>query len=273
MARAFNGLMIAAGLAAGVLGLPANATEASGKPTAVSVTKTKAKSKKPPETVVAQAPPARLLPYQLPAKPPTVSFRNGQLAIEAENATLAAVMEQVRIATNAAVEAGPYFGGERVSVHLGPGAPRDVVAELLNGSNYNFILLGSLRDPQALERVIVTQRSAAAPDTTAAPRTVLTFPVTALPAPQPLPDEEPEAEEVQEEPQPIPSEIEPPTEQTTPQPGRPGGPLGTPNQPPQVKTPQELLQELQERLRRQQEEQSERNEQQRQQLEEEEQPK
>lgn len=263
-----GGYLVAAALATGWL--PAQAADAAGKPAATLVKKAKAKpkQKKPPELAANPAPPAPLRPYQLPAQAPKVTFQNGQLAIVADNAMLGAILEQVRAATGAAVEAGPSVGGERVSVRLGPGAPREVMAELLNGSNYNYVLLGSLRDPQALERVIVTQRGAGAPSTSAAPAPARTFPVTVRQTPQPPPDEEaevePETEESGPEVQPqVPAETVPPSPQANPQ---TGPPPGTPGQPPQVKTPQELLQELQERMQRQQQE---KNEQQRQQQEEE----
>ncbi|MGH9556061.1 MAG: hypothetical protein ACRD2Y_09605 [Terriglobales bacterium] len=268
------GYLAVAWLAASVTAPPVSATEA-GKPTAASVQKAKAKSKtrqkKTPGPVPVEAPPAPLLPYQLPAQPPKVMFRDGQLTIVAENATLAAVMEQVRVTTGAAVETGSFFGGERVSVRLGPGAPRDVLADLLNGTNYNYVLLGSLRNSQALVRVIVTQRGAPAPNTAAAPTAPRTFPPTAQ-QPQPPPDEEtelePETEEAPEVQQQVPAQNEPPSPQANPQATpQPGAPPGTPGQAPQVKTPQELLQELQNRMRRQEEEQ---NEQQRQQQAEEE---
>jgi hypothetical protein len=235
------------------------------------VQKAKAKSKKKTPDPTPVAPPAPLLPYQLPAQPPKVTFLNGQLTIVAENSTLGSVMEQIRAATGASFE-GSYVGGERVSTRLGPGAPRDVIADLLNGSNYNYVLLGSLEDPLSLERVIVSQRGAPVPSTSAA-APARTFPVR-VQQPQPEPEEEvepePEAEETPEmqqvppETTPAPGQVNP---QATPQ---PGATPGTPGQPPQVKTPQELLQELQERMRKQQEEQNqERNDQQRKQQEEE----
>ena len=120
------------------------------------------------------------------------------------------------------------------------------MADLLNGSNYNYVLLGSLRDPGVLERIIVTPRGAAAATSAATPSPV--FPLRVQQPPQPQPEEEPEivpeAEENQDETQPIPAETQPGSPQGAPQPGAlPGTVTPTPGQPPQVKTPQELLQE------------------------------
>ncbi len=258
------GCSLVALLLAALLAGPAQAAETGRGPVKVAAKKAKARQKKPPD-VIAEAPPAPLLPYQLPAQAPTVSFRNGQLRIVAENSTLAAVLEQVGVATGAAVEASAFVGQERVSVRLGSGAPRDVMADLLNGSNYNYVLLGSLRDPRVLERIIVTQRGAAGASSAAASSPV--FPVRVQRPPQEQPEEEPEivpeAEETPEEPQPVPAETQPGSPQAAPQPGALPGPVTpAPGQPPQVKTPQELLQELQERMKRHQEEQDQQRQQQ-----------
>lgn len=243
---------------------PAQAAEAGRGPVKLATKKAKAKQKKP-ESAIAEAPPAPLLPYQLPAQAPTVSFRNGQLAIVADNSTLAGVLEQVRAATGASIEGAASAAQERVSVRLGPGPPREVLADLLNGSNYNYLLLGSLRDPRALERIIVTQRGAPISSSASSPSPV--FPVRIQQPPQAQPEEEPEivpeVEETPEESQPSPGEAQPGSPQATPQPGALPGPVTpTPGQPPQVKTPQELLQELQERMRRHQEEQDQQRQQQ-----------
>ncbi len=264
-------------LAVGLGTIPALAEEAANRPVKAAARKAKAKPKKPPESAaLAEAPPAPLLPYQLPAQAPTVNFQNGRLRIVADNSTLAAVLEQVRAATGAAVEASAFVGMERVTVRLGPAAPREVMADLLNGSSYNYVLLGSQRDPSVLERIIVTQRGAPVASSGAAPASV--FPVRVQQPSQPQPEEEPETvpevEEGPDETQPNPAETPPGSPQAAPQPGVQPGTVTQPGnqqpgQPPQVKTPQELLQELQERMRRHQEEQD----QQRQQEKEEEEPK
>ena len=47
-----------------------------------------------------------------------------------------------------------------MAASLGPGSPRDVVSQLLNGSRYNFILVGADNDPNKLERVILSPKGA-----------------------------------------------------------------------------------------------------------------
>ena len=43
-------------------------------------------------------------------------------------------------------------------VQLGPGAPRDVLAALLNGTSYNYVMLGSASDPRSVASVLLTSR-------------------------------------------------------------------------------------------------------------------
>lgn len=90
------------------------------------------------------------------AVPPQVVFEHNQLTIIAPNSTLADILRAVRKQTGADIEvpAAP----ERVVTHLGPGPARDVVSELLNGSRFNYILLGSPSDDSVLTRVVLVPK-------------------------------------------------------------------------------------------------------------------
>jgi len=92
-----------------------------------------------------------------PAVPPLVTYENNQLTIVAPNSTLADILRAVRKQTGAEIEipAAP----ERVVTNLGPGPARDVVAELLNGSRFNYVLLGSPADDAALTRIVLVAKS------------------------------------------------------------------------------------------------------------------
>jgi len=48
---------------------------------------------------------------------------------------------------------------ERVVTHLGPGPAREVIAALLNGSRFNYVLLGSPLDATALTRVVLVAKT------------------------------------------------------------------------------------------------------------------
>jgi hypothetical protein len=97
---------------------------------------------------------------QMPAVPPQVVFQNGQLTITAKNCTLGDVLKAVHAQTGAHIEL-PGNAGDRVVGSFGPGPARDVLSTLLNGSHFNYVLLGSEADPQALDRVILTAKTAA----------------------------------------------------------------------------------------------------------------
>jgi hypothetical protein len=90
------------------------------------------------------------------AVPPQVSYQNNQLTIVAPNSTLADILRAVRKQTGAEIEIPSAT--ERVVTHLGPGPARDVMAELLNGSKFNYILLGSATDDSVLTRVVLVAK-------------------------------------------------------------------------------------------------------------------
>jgi hypothetical protein len=116
--------------------------------------------------VAAPAPqptPPPLTLEQMPASPPQVAYRNGELTIVSQNSTLGDILRAVRAQTGAAVDI-PANATERVVSHLGPGPARDVLAALLNGSHFNYVMLGSASSPSALERVILTPKGGGAPE-------------------------------------------------------------------------------------------------------------
>ena len=98
---------------------------------------------------------------EIPATPPQVSYANGQLTIVAQNSTLSDILNAVHRQTGAVVET-PGNANERVVVHLGPGPARDVLATLLNGSHFDYVMLGSAENPTAVAHVILTAKSGGA---------------------------------------------------------------------------------------------------------------
>jgi hypothetical protein len=113
-----------------------------------------------PDQPAAQAVPAAPPPTlaQQPANPPQVSFQGGQLTISAQNSTLGDILKAVRAQTGATIDL-PGTASERVVGQFGPAPARDVLASLLNGSHFNYLLLGSSTDPNALDRVILMAKS------------------------------------------------------------------------------------------------------------------
>jgi hypothetical protein len=207
--------------------------------------------------------PARILgslPAQTAATQPQVTFRDGLLSIRAENSTLGDVLRAVQNATGASIET-PGFASERVYVNLGPGAPRDILASLLNGSHYDYILLGSQQQPGSVVRVMLTMRQNSH-EPPAAPAAM----VRPTPPPSPAansddndtPDVPPDREVAKPNQPAQPAPGQPPT--ATPpvvtgqqQPGQPNGQPPNGLQPTgQAKTPEQLLHDLQQLQQQQQ---------------------
>lgn len=88
---------------------------------------------------------------------PHVTYENGQLTIVAPNSTLGDILRAVRKQTGADIDVPD--ARERVATTIGPGPAQEVMSELLNGSRFNYILLGSPEDPKALTRVVLVARS------------------------------------------------------------------------------------------------------------------
>jgi len=103
----------------------------------------------------------------LPPPPPPPSHKldvhcpNGALSIVAERVTLAAVLTEIHRCTGAEISIPAGAQGEQVFANLGPAPARQVLTSLLNGSPYNFIVIGSDRDPNLLRSVLLSPRGAA----------------------------------------------------------------------------------------------------------------
>jgi hypothetical protein len=92
---------------------------------------------------------------------PNVTMEGGLLTIDAPNSTLSDVLSGVQKATGAAIEgASPT---ERVAVRLGPGEPEQVIAALLRGTSYDYVILGALGRRDVVTRVLLTQSSPSSP--------------------------------------------------------------------------------------------------------------
>lgn len=100
---------------------------------------------------------------QIPSTPAKVSFQGGLLSISAQNSTLGEILREVHQLTGASIDVPAGTGAnERVVTHLGPGAPRDVLAGLLNGSSFNYVMVGSNADPGAVTSLVLTAKSSPA---------------------------------------------------------------------------------------------------------------
>ncbi|MBZ5597829.1 MAG: hypothetical protein LAN83_05855 [Acidobacteriia bacterium] len=211
-----------------------------------------------PAIEVVQPPPQPLTLEQQPASPPRVSYQDGLLTIAAHNSTLGDILRSVHAQTGAAVDV-PGNATERVVGHFGPGPAREVLAELLNGSHFNYVMLGSATNPDTLERVILTSRTGGLPETSSvaqvASRPVVSPPAPVEPQEEPLDansDEDFSDDQVADQPA---EEAQPDQNQDASQQQQEQQQLqqqGFPNAQPGVRSPEQLLRELQQRQLQQQ---------------------
>jgi hypothetical protein len=140
---------------------------------------------------------------------PVVTYRDGQLTIDARNSTLAEVLKLVAQKTGATIDVPPGSGLDRIFEHAGPGPAEVVLARLLNGSPFDFIIVSSPQHPQQLAQVLLSLRSADAdvPNPAPAPR-ALTSPPAWTP---------PEAPSIQILPPQYDSSLTPPKEPLSPE--------------------------------------------------------
>ena len=105
-------------------------------------------------------------PVQISAPPPPavkprleVSFQDGLLSISSNKANLSEILFAVHQRTGAEIAIPAGAEQEQVAADFGPGPAPEVLAHLLNGTKFNFMILSSATDPQALDRVILSPRS------------------------------------------------------------------------------------------------------------------
>jgi hypothetical protein len=182
----------------------------------------------PPEA----AQPAPELPHwpanDSPAKP-TVTWDSQGLKIDASNASLHQILNDVASATGTKMEG--FGADERVFGEYGPGQARDVLSQLLHGSGYNVLMIGDQGEGTPRQIVLSPRKAGGAPASANRPS-------------QDSQDEDvPEQPEVEEQPPPQ----QPLINGRPPMP--PQGPPGVP------RTPQQVLQELQQRQQEMQQQQ------------------
>ena len=88
-----------------------------------------------------------------------VSFHDGLLSITSNKASLSEVLFAVHQRTGAEIAIPAGAEQELVAAELGPAPAPEVLAHLLNGSKFNFLILSSSIDPRALDRVILSPRA------------------------------------------------------------------------------------------------------------------
>jgi len=150
----------------------------------------------------------------------TVTWDSHGLRVVAANSSLEQILKAVSTQTGATLEG--FDRDQRVFGVYGPGPARDVIAELLDGSGYNVLMVGDVGQGTP-RRIVLTAQSAGASQ-----------PGSAANVRRPADEEDSEPEQEAQQPEPPPQE--PPQAQPPTQPG------AVP-----VRTPQQMMQEMQQR--------------------------
>lgn len=153
-------------------------------------------------------------PVNGPPSAPSVVWDSRGLSIDARNSSLDQILKEVSTDTGAQVEG--LGADERIFGFYGPGQPRDVLSQLLEGSGYNVIIIGD-QGQGAPRQIVLSERPKG--------------PAPVVPSQPGGSDQDYEAEE----PPPPPPQPEPPMQQPRFNPEIQG------------RTPQQIMQEMQQR--------------------------
>jgi hypothetical protein len=95
----------------------------------------------------------------VPDPPLQVSYLHGMLSIRSNKATLSEVLYAVQQKTGADIAIPAGAEQEQVVASVEPAPAPEVLARLLNGSRFNFLILSAPDDPKKLDRVILSTRT------------------------------------------------------------------------------------------------------------------
>jgi hypothetical protein len=94
--------------------------------------------------------------------PAKVTWDNTGLTIEANNSSLDEILKEVATQTGAKLDG--KVGDERVFGYFGPGSARDIIAQLLDGTAYNVVMIGDQGAGTPREIVLSNRPTGPAPN-------------------------------------------------------------------------------------------------------------
>lgn len=87
-----------------------------------------------------------------------VDYHNGLLSVAAERVELGQVLKLVGSKIGTSIEVAPDITAEPVVAHIRPAPPSQVLAQLLDGPQLEYIVMGSDESGHILNRVVVRKR-------------------------------------------------------------------------------------------------------------------
>jgi hypothetical protein len=127
---------------------------------------------KPQAAVVAPAPvvpPPPPRPAEQPPNPATIQFNNGLLTVRAQNSSLVNILTQIQHQTGLVIDGLGH--DQRVYGQYGPGNISTTLSALLDGSGYDFVIVGG-GSGHAAPRLILSTPGSGGAATTAPPAVV-----------------------------------------------------------------------------------------------------
>jgi|SRR5271166_846765 len=85
----------------------------------------------------------------------TVTYDRRLLSVQAHGASLRSVLASIGKRTGTEIDFGAGSDAGGVYVDLGPATVRDLLRDLLNGSQLNYVMLRSQSDPGFVERLVI----------------------------------------------------------------------------------------------------------------------
>src|SRR5271166_376161 len=85
----------------------------------------------------------------------TVTYDRRLLSVQAHGASLRSVLASIGKRTGTEIDFGAGSDAGGVYVDLGPATVRDLLRDLLNGSQLNYVMLRSRSDPGFVERLVI----------------------------------------------------------------------------------------------------------------------
>lgn len=172
--------------------------------------------------------------FDHPAQPAKVTLVSGKLTVQADNSSLADILHQISQTGGMSVDGLQTSGrndAQRVFGNYGPGAPRDVISDLLHGMGYNVMMLGETPSGTPRQLTLTARTAGGVPNPTPQPQRTFDRNDDNDNSPPP-----PQYNDEQQE--------TPPANPQQPFAGQPG-----------VRTPQQILQQLQQMRQQQQSQQ------------------
>jgi hypothetical protein len=114
------------------------------------------------QTLIGPPAPVKPTPEQMAPTPPRVRYENGLLSVESLNSRLTDVLNAIRAKTGIRFEGIPAVQ-DRVAGKFGPAPADEVLTSLLQGSHFDYVIIGMPENPSLVKRVILSPNSGSAP--------------------------------------------------------------------------------------------------------------